>query len=183
MERGAEKFMLPLNYSLSHVSSPQEWYPPPSPNSVFSQFRYNKWVSNLPSAGADCRARIVSYISLHLLECLPAILNGLRREGPPSWFTNKGYWSCGRWCPGARGWSSGHRLTCRSRSRSWQRWSWRGRCGRWRTLSGGSPPPSGPWASTPEPWKQQSNRWMTATKTWAVSITPAVFTASVNIGD
>lgn len=80
--------MPPLNYSLSHVSSPQEWYPP-SPNSVFSQFRYNKWVSNLPSAGADCPARIVSDISLHLLECLPAILNGLRREGPPSWLPTK----------------------------------------------------------------------------------------------
>lgn len=66
---------------------------------------------------------------------------------------NKGYWSCGRWCPDARGWSSGHQLTCRSRSQSWRRWSWRGRCGRWQTLAVGSPPPSGPSASTPAPCK------------------------------
>lgn len=69
--------------------------------------------------------------------------------------THKGYWSCGRWCPDARGWSSGHQLTCRSHSRSWRRWSWRGRCGHWQTLAAGSLPPSGPSASTPAPCKDR----------------------------
>lgn len=66
----------------------------------------------------------------------------------------EGYWSCGRWCPSARGWSWGRQLTYTSRNPSWRRWSWRGRCGRWRTLVVGSLPPSGPLVSAQAPGKK-----------------------------
>lgn len=82
----------------------------------------------------------------------------------------RGYWSCGRWCPDARGWSSGHQLTCRSRSQSWQRWSWRGKCGRWRTLGAGSPPPWGPSASTPAPGKRSFQHYRVVKKQTVDSI-------------
>ncbi len=55
-----------------------------------------------------------------------------------------GYWSCGLWSLSSTGWHEGRLQTDRSRCRCWPRWSWCGRCGRWKRPALDWPPPWDP---------------------------------------